>query len=733
MLLKLIGPCLALLALTGCKDCRPSRPAEPPAEAARPRPNVLLITLDTTRADRLGCYGFGLARTPNIDRIAHEGVRVAHAIASAPITAPSHSSMLSGLYPPTHGVRDNGAYRLPDAVRTLPEVLHDHGYMTSAFVSANVLHHRYNLSQGFDVYDDDLWAEDAPPMFMIRERRGDRTVARAQAWLEARRANPHPAPFFTWVHLFDVHQPHEAPLGDSVLTTSAYDAEIASVDRYVGMLLDTLAGHHELENTIIILTADHGESLDEHGEATHAVFVYESTTHVPFIVRYPSDLPRGSVYAGDVRHVDIFPTILNALGIEEAGYVQGQNLWNALRGRYAAPRLTQYSESIVSELGFGMAPLFSVRQDSWTYIRAPRPELYNRANDPGELHDLSASMPDKMHELDQMLSSLLHESEAHAFASVENPLDRETIESLRALGYVGDPGTRTAVAGMDPKDGIEIYETMHRARALVRVRHFGEATALAEQVLEQTPNNVSAVNLIALCQMSEGHLPEARATYERSLSIAPQQSRIALQLASIDVAENRLDDAKRRLDAILSESSDFVEGMIARGGIALREHDNTTAEQYYQRALAADPSFPRALQSYADFHFRQREYREALTYYERALANSPRAFEVLNQAGVTARRLGDTESALRYFARAEAERRDSWIPAYNRGCALAMAGRADEAMSALNIAADRHMTTPEILDSDTDLASLRARPDFPTLRTRARAAARHAHAPSLVE
>lgn len=733
MLFKLIGPCLALLALTGCKDCRPTQPAEPPAQAARPRPNVLLITLDTTRADRLGCYGFGLARTPNIDRMAREGVRVAHAVASAPITAPSHSSMLSGLYPPTHGVRDNGAYRLPDAVRTLPEVLHDHGYMTSAFVSANVLHHRYNLSQGFDVYDDDLWAEDAPPMFMIRERRGDRTVARVQAWLEARSANAHPAPFFSWVHLFDVHQPHDAPVGDSVLTTSAYDAEIASVDRYVGMLLETLSSHGELDNTIIIITADHGESLDDHGEATHAVFVYESTTHVPLIVRYPSGLPRGTVYAGDARHVDIFPTVLSAVGIQEEGYVQGADLWNALGGRVPAPALTQYSESIVSELGFGMAPLFSVRKDSWTYIRAPRPELYNRATDPGELHDLSASMPDRMHELDQVLSALLHESESHAFASVENPLDRETIESLRALGYVGDPGTRAAVAGMDPKDGIAIYENLHRARALVRAHRFDEATALAERVLEQTPNNVSAVNLIGLCQVSQGHLTEARATYERSLVIAPQQARVALQLASIDVTENRLADAKRRLDGILAESTDFVEGMIARGGIALREHDNATAEQYYQRALAADPSFPRALQSYADFHFRQRDYREALTYYERALANSPRAFEVLNQAGVTARRLGDTESALGYFTRAEAERHDSWIPPYNRACALAMAGRADEAMAALNMSVDRHMATPEILDSDTDLASLRTRPEFPALRARATATARHAHAASLVE
>ncbi|MBM3290756.1 MAG: sulfatase, partial [Candidatus Hydrogenedentes bacterium] len=236
----------------------------PTVHAQAPRPNVVLITLDTCRADRLGCYGYGLARTPAIDALAREGVRCTNAVSVAPITLVAHASMMTGLLPPAHGVRDNGAYTLANEYRTLAEVLKDNGYATAAFVSAVVLGRRYNLSQGFDVYDDDLWAEDEPKLFMIRDRPAPRTAERAVRWLHMR-AGKSDAPFFLWVHFFDPHQPYESRYRDRHLLPTPYDAEIAQADEGVHAIVNALRAANALESTLVVVTADHGEGLGEHG------------------------------------------------------------------------------------------------------------------------------------------------------------------------------------------------------------------------------------------------------------------------------------------------------------------------------------------------------------------------------------------------------------------------------------------------------------------------------------
>src|SRR5215467_12441195 len=230
------------------------------------RPNVLVITIDTTRADRIGCYGFGLAHTPAVDRLAREGVRCTDVASSAPITLPAHCSIMTGLYPPAHGVRDNGNYALGSEAVTLAERLAAAGYRTAAFVSASVLARRYGLDQGFEVYDDDLWAEDAPPLFMFRKRPAPRTTDRAIAWLVDWAKGRQSQPFFLWVHFFDPHQPYQVgSLELAVLTPTPYDAEIAQADRGVGRIVDWLRQHGVLDDTLVVLTADHGESLGEHG------------------------------------------------------------------------------------------------------------------------------------------------------------------------------------------------------------------------------------------------------------------------------------------------------------------------------------------------------------------------------------------------------------------------------------------------------------------------------------
>jgi arylsulfatase A-like enzyme/Tfp pilus assembly protein PilF len=698
---------LAVFVALGC--------GRAPAKVARP--NVLVVTIDTLRADRVGCYGFRLAHTPRIDRLAHEGVRVTNAIASAPITAPSHASILTGLYPPAHGVRDNGAFRLADDVVTLPERLHARGWATQAFVSAAVLDHRYNLAQGFDAYDDRLWSEDDPLLFMIRERPGARTADRALEWIRKR---PRGRPFFLWVHLFDPHQPYQAPPAQQALAPTPYDAEVAAADAHVGRILDGLARAGVLDDTLVVVTADHGESLGEHGERTHGVFVYESTVHVPLVLRWPRVLPRGRVYRGPVRSIDIAPTILSALGVRIDPPVQGVDLLAALAGRAEPPALTQYSESLLSEVGFGMAPLHAIREGTRTWIRAPRPELYDRARDPGEARDLAARQPDVARRLDAALGRVLEESRRMAHDSDRSPLDQETIEMLRSLGYVGDPATRDAVAGMDPKDGLRIHELLEEARHAARRGEWTESMALLHSILEETPGNLSALGTLALCQVRLGRVDEAADTYRRSLAIDPKQQRALVSLAGIEIDRGNWDDAALHLREALRQSPAYVEAMVQLGFVELERGNEAEARRWYDRAIAADPGFPRAWQRYGDLFFARGEYGRALDYYRRAIDVQPDLFAAIIQAGVSARRMGDSSTAIRYYERAAHLRPDSWIPPYNLACAQALAGDHEEALARLAEAITRGLADLPLLDNDPDLASLRPDPRLETLRARIR-------------
>jgi arylsulfatase A-like enzyme/tetratricopeptide (TPR) repeat protein len=682
------------------------------------RPNVLLITLDTTRADRIGAYGYKLARTPRLDKLASEGVRAARAISAAPITAVAHSSILTGLLPPAHGVRDNGAFILPDAIETLPEVLERDGYATAAFVSAAVLDSRYNLSQGFDTYDDDLWSEDAPEMFMIRERRGARTAALAIDWLKAHRAAHPDQPFFLWVHLFDVHEPHEPAPIDALFAASRYDAEITGVDRHVGALLDAIAALPAAEQTLVVVTADHGESLGEHGESTHGIFVYESTLHIPLLLRWPGHLPAGRVYEGPVHQVDLYPTILAATG-SKAPANQGADLLDALAGKAQAPARAQYSESKMSELGFGMAPLHALRDGDYTYVRAPRPELYDRSSDPKEEHDLIAQQPEVAARMSAQIDRLIKDSEARGFHAREQPIDQQTEETLRALGYVGDSSTRKEVAAMDPKDGIGIYEALHEARQLVRTAHFKEASAVLKKMLETTPRNVSALNVLALCEQRLGHRDAALQLYLKSLEVEPDQARVHLQLASIMNEQRRTDDALAQAKEAVRLSPSFVEALVMLGVIELRRGNKEQADAYYRQALRADPKFPRALHVYADMYFRQGDYKNALAYYEKTLERAPRNFEAIVQAGVAAQRLGDMQTGLRYAERGAALRPDSWMPPYNAACIYARQGERALALEQLRRAVANSISEPDLMTEDADLASLREDPEFIALANQA--------------
>ncbi len=687
-----------LLSLTAC--------------APAPRPNVLLVTIDTLRADHLGCYGFGLARTPNLDAVAAQGVRCTDAAAVAPITLPSHCSILTGLLPPAHGVRDNGAYALGDDTPTLQEHLRAARYTTKAVVSAVVLNRRYNLSKGFEDYDDDLWAEDEPELFLVRDRKAPKTAARFLDWLDTwHKAEPR-KPFFAWVHFYDPHAPYVPPIEDRVTAPTPYDGEIAVVDRAIGQILRALEACGELDRTVLVITSDHGESLGEHQEKTHALFIYDATIRVPMIWRYPAAFPANRAYQGAVSHVDIVPTLLALLRLPGGERTQGADLLAALQGKAGAPERAQYCESLLSESGFGMAPLYGVRLGGFKWIRAPRPEVYDLRKDPQELVNVAAEAPETAARLDGVLGAMRDDSEKHAHQASTSPMDHETMQALRSLGYLAGASERAVMGGMDPKDGIGLYNQLEEARHLAQRHRWLDAERVLRAILDQAPAHLTARNILALVLLRQGKVDEAKAEYAASLRQDPKQARIHAALANIHLLEGDLVAAEAELSEALAITPHYVEALCTMGFLASLREDDASANSWYEKAVAEDPGFPRVHRRVADLHYERGDFAAALKSYQRALEITPDDFAALVQTGSCKRHTGDPAGAAAYFERAARLRDDSWIPPYNLGCLTAVTGRPEEALTHLASAVSRGLKSADRLRADPDWDTVRTRPEF---------------------
>ncbi len=675
-------------------------------------PNVLLITIDTLRADRLGCYGFTLARTPNIDGIAREGVRYSDAICVAPITLVSHTSILTGMNPPAHGVRDNGTYRVGDDTVTLADRLKSAGYATHAFVSAAVLNRRYNLSKGFDDYDDNLWGEDNPKLFMIRERQANKTIDSVLNWFNRWRTSRDRKPFFTWVHLFDPHQPYRPPSWARILAPSPYDGEIAFADQELGRLFSALRQNGVMDNTIVVITADHGESLGEHDEKTHAIFIYDATVHVPLIIRFPRLLPTGSVYRGPVRSIDIVPTLLSILGVKGAEETQGVNLVPATLGKIRPPDLPQYSESRLSELGFGMAPLYGLRKGGHKWIRAPKPEVYDLKADPQELVNIYDGNKTLAAELDEELGRIMEKGYKGPASDADNPMNRETLDMLQSLGYLASSEERRSMSGMDPKDGIAIYNDLEEARHLAQQGRLKESEAQLNDILRSIPKHVSARNILGFVLMKQNRLAEARRHYLQSLRDDPKQARVFVMLGYLALSEGNFAEAERRMREGLAISPQFVEAASGIGFIEDIQGNAASALSWYEKAVSMDPHYPLVYRRIADFHYDRKDFSKALRYYEKSLERLPGDFRSLIQAGNSARRLSDMPKGRQYYERAAKLRPDSWIPRYNMACLKSLNGDVDGALVALREAVGKGLPSKDLLRTDGDLKNVRSNRGF---------------------
>jgi len=607
----------------------------------RPRPtplaprhglDVLLVTLDTTRADHLGCYGYAAARTRHLDGLAAEGTRFETVIAPAPITLPSHSSILTGLYPFEHGVRNNGNFYLAPRIETLATRLKARGYRTGAFVSSFILDRRYGLDRGFDAYDDRMEGEYTQVVTLQAERRGDRTALALDRWIDERAKEPD-APFFAWLHLYDPHEPYRPPHPfRDLFAKDPYDGEIAFVDAIVASVLDRLRGAGLLDRTLVVLTGDHGESLGEHGETTHSMFVYEGAIRVPLVFWRPGLVPAGRVVRDPVRLVDVAPTILDLVGAPALAAPQARSLVPLLEGRSAGPSPPAYSETLLPKFYMNWAPLRSFRDSRYKLIDAPRPELYDLANDPGETTNLYAERRSTAEALREGLVRLAASGNA---MSVQT-LDREAMEKLAALGYIG-AGAELREGGSgslaDPKDFIALFDRLRQANSAVRDRRFDEAIPILKAVLADDPKNAFATLILGSAYMGKGSSREAIPQFRRYLELVPTSSYAHQWIAICLVRLGEREAALREAEAALALDPRFTDARVLKAGVLATRGEDEAAIRVLQEAVATDPAKPMVRLDLAKVLAEAGHREEARAEYETVLRLEPDSVPALTGLG----------------------------------------------------------------------------------------------------
>jgi arylsulfatase A-like enzyme/Tfp pilus assembly protein PilF len=562
----------------GASGCGPAnRGGEEDPRAAAARNSVLLITLDTFRADRAGCMGNPAGLTPTLDRLARRGLLASHAFAPAPLTAVSHASILTGLDPPRHGVRDNWSFRLRDDVPTLATRLGAAGYHAGGFIAGFPLKRRFGFAQGFEHFDDLLDASGT-------ERSGDRVVESALAWI---RALPPSAPWFLWTHFFDPHYPWKPPHAlQRHPIDNAYDEEIVWTDLQVGRLfqgLEEVAG----DLPLIALVTDHGEGLGGHGEVAHGTLLYQETSRAIFCMAGPAGTRRGDRISSGIRTqvarlTDVVPTLLDVLEVRTGDAFDGASIL-----RDVAEPVSAYSETYYPEFHFGWSPLHALRTERWAYIDSPDPELFDLRSDPGETRSVLTAHPDVAEDLSRLLKEM-------AVSPAEAGADHVTgaaQEQLMALGYVGGsgPSTKSTASGKDPKKLVSVandvfWGVIRRAdgdpqAALMQFRH----------AYQLDPENKTVLLELGNCYQDLRDSYMALSYYQRTVDVAPQAAEAYMKLASLELARGRKDVALGHLEEGLRQCPGNVGLLVATGDFYRDEGRSDDARREYDAALEIDP------------------------------------------------------------------------------------------------------------------------------------------------
>jgi choline-sulfatase len=648
------------------------RPARPEVRR-EPGLNVLLVTIDTLRADALGTYGHPRDAAPWIDRLAEAGVRFEHAYAHNVVTLPSHANILSGRHPTEHGIRDNSGFRLPRQVETLATLLKARGYRTAAFVSAFPLDSQFGLARGFDVYEDSFVNVDTNPAFLVQERRGEETVALARRWLEAGAEDP----FFCWVHVFEPHFPYEPPPSVAArFPDQPYLGEVAATDAALAPLLEPLIEAGPRGRAVVVLTADHGEALGEHGEKTHGLFAYEGTLRIPLILFAPRLFgPR--VVVEPVRHIDLLPTVLDALGASLPDGLPGRSLLPlAAGGRDRPPPV--YFEALSATLNRGWAPLHGVVRDRMKFIDLPIPELYDLASDPGETRNLAASRPDTVEAMELLLAR---------FRSSDRGIRRaeetdETRERLRALGYLTTGASvlkELYTEADDPKNLIALDAMLHDIAGLHARGDLDGALDLGHELLRRRPDMPLGLSRVAYLLREKGDLAGAVEAQRKAFALDTSDMDTLAVLAAYLNEAGRAQETIELLEPYVRRDDPDLDVLIAYGVALAQAGSSQAALATFAKARELDSSNAMVLVNMGTVHMMTGDHPNAREVLRAALALKPDLARAHNSLGVIAAREGQMEEAIERWKKAVELDPREYDTLFNLGSSLVRRGRTAEA------------------------------------------------------
>ncbi len=625
------------------------------AQTPATKPNVVLITIDTLRADRLGCYGYSKAQTPNLDRLASEGVLFTNAVSHVPLTRPSHASIFTGLYPFEHGIHDNIASPLNSKFPVLAETLKNNGYRTAAFVASFVINSQSGLQRGFDTYEDRFDPKKQPTDFALTlEKRGDEILEEFKNW----KSTTTRAPYFAWLHFYDPHFPYSPPSPYSKpFAERPYDGEVAYTDELIGKTLKLFD-----KNTLLIVTSDHGESLGDHGENAHSYYIYDATLHVPLIFHWPNRVASKQKVTIQARSVDLFPTILDLLSIQQPSKFSGVSLKPWLNAQQPSdPSHPSYSEAFTPWLHFGWSRLIGVRQNGWKYIEAPRAELYDLSADPGELKNLYSQQKNRAGQMKQWLSKA-GALDVKPIPATSPEMDPEMIEKLASLGYAGGGATPTATGNLaDPKDKIDDFKLFNRlvregvedfqnkrytqaaskfqtlrdkqvpsfevhyylGRSLLLLKSYDKSSTELALAIQKLPHFLPAYRDLADAEEGRKRPAQAEKVLLEGLKMAPGNPTLTQPLAWLYQRQKRYKDAERVLIEQLKKFPDDREGMYRLAAVYRDTQREDQALVQLQQIVKKYPQEAEAHNQIGMIYGAQNKYDQALRAFTTAAKIAP--------------------------------------------------------------------------------------------------------------
>jgi arylsulfatase A-like enzyme/Tfp pilus assembly protein PilF len=620
--------------------------AQTEAQSSTP---VILISVDTLRADRLGAYGNHKLRTPHIDAVAQGGTLFYQIDAQVPMTLPSHTSLLTSTYPFANGVEENGDHLGSGAV-TLATTLRARGYQTAAFIGGYVLARQFGLDQGFDFYDSPFdqpvqSGEDATNL----KRPGKDVVQAATQWLQAHSNQP----FLVFLHLYDLHLPYALP--GSGPGPKGYDAELSYVDEVLGRFWQYLATQGLLDKTLIVFTSDHGESLGEHGEKTHQYFIYESTLWVPLIIHWPAGVPTCQPRVEEPASLlDVAPTILQYLGIPSPPQFQGRSLLDLLSGKVQSPAREVYSESLYARDHLDCSPLRSLRLGQYKYIGAPKPELYDLARDPGEQHNLFTTQNALALSLRERLLTLRSRYSSGLHTGGQAAVDLETLNRLSSLGYLALSHRQVNAddSGIDPKDRIGEYRQYGRAIMLASAGQLPEAIEEFGKVLKDDPGNVLARFYLAVCYFRSRQLDDAVKELQTALAEAPDDVQTHELLGTIWLEKRDYGRAEAEFRHILSIAPDDYGANYNLGVLDLNAGQWEEGVLYLGAAVHFHPSSVQAHTALGEAYLQRGKWDQAQSEFAEALHLAPKSASAHYNLGKVLLQRTQVQEAVEEFRRA---------------------------------------------------------------------------------